>query len=109
MEKRVELAELSGRTADVVADVVADVLAGVTLADLDLQQRRWLLVQIDCTMTLACEDWRAKSPARRYEVTSRWAGEALLGGAVTRDYAPSPNALVMKTAIWSRVTRPVGP
>jgi hypothetical protein len=74
MEKRVELAELSGRTADAVADV----LAGVTLADLDLQQRRWLLVQIDCTMTLACEDWRAKlswavrSPAIMHQARTLW-------------------------------------
>jgi len=83
--------ELSVRTAEAVADT----LAGVNVADLDLQQRRWLLAQLDFTMALACEDWRAKSPERRYEVTSRWAGQALPGESATRDYVGSPNALAM--------------
>jgi DNA invertase Pin-like site-specific DNA recombinase len=89
-------AELSVRAAEAVADT----LAGVNVQDLDLQQRRWLLAQLDFTMTLACQDWRAKSQERRYEVTSRWAGTGLLGeSAVTRDYAVSPNALATYTAI----------
>ena len=55
--------------------------------------RRWLLAQIDFVMTLACEDRRAKSQERRYDVTSRWAGQALLGEQVPRDYVGRPNAL----------------
>jgi hypothetical protein len=87
---QIEDAELSGRAADAVADL----LAGVKIESLDLQQRRCLLAQLDFRMEPACEDWGAKSRARRYEATSRWAGEALLGSAVTRDYALSPKARV---------------
>jgi hypothetical protein len=75
-------AELSVRAAEAVADT----LAGVDVEGLDLQGRRWLLAQLDFTMRLACEDWAAKSQERRYEVISRWAGQALLGEQVTRDY-----------------------
>jgi len=80
-------AELSARAAEAVADT----LAGVDVEELDLQQRRWLLAQLDFTMKLACEDWRAKSSQRRYEVTIRWAGQALLGESATRDYVGSSN------------------
>jgi hypothetical protein len=73
----------------------ADTLGGVNVEHLDLQRQRWVLTQLDFTMTLACEDWRAKSKERRYEVTSRWAGQALLGEQVTRDYVGSPNALAI--------------
>ncbi|HUU55604.1 MAG TPA: hypothetical protein VMY87_11860 [Armatimonadota bacterium] len=78
-------AELSARAADAVADT----LGGVNFEELDLRERRWLLTQLDFTMTLACEDWRAKSSQRRYEITIRWAGQALLGEQVTRDYVGS--------------------
>jgi len=81
-------AELSARAAEAVADT----LSGVSVEDLDLQQRRWLLAQIDFVMTLACDDWRAKSQERRYDVTSRWAGQALLGESATRDYVGSSKA-----------------
>jgi len=97
-------AELSARAADAVADI----LSGVTIEDLDLQQQRWLLAQIDFTMALACEDWRAKSPCRRYAVDIRWAGQGLLGESATRDYVGSPKALATYTAIWSRDTVQVG-
>jgi hypothetical protein len=92
-------AELSARAADAVAET----LGGVNLDDLDLQQQRWLRAQIDFTMTLACEDWRAKSACRKYAVDIKWAGRALLGESATRDYVGSPNALATYTAIWSRV------
>jgi len=81
-------AELSARAADAVADI----LRGVTIEDLDLQQQRWLLAQIDFNMTLACEDWRAKSACRKYAVDIRWAGQALLGESATRDYVGSLKA-----------------
>jgi len=97
-------AELSARAAEAVADT----LSGVSIHDLDLQQRRWLLAQIDFVMVLACEDWRAKSQERRYDVTSRWAGQALLGESATRDYVGSSNALAIYTAIWSLVTITAG-
>jgi len=80
-------AELSARAAEAVADT----LAGVNVEDLDLQRRRWLLTQLDFTMTLACDDWRAKPKERRYEVTSRWAGQELLGEQVTADIVSSPH------------------
>ena len=51
------------------AEAAADALAGVNVEDPDLRERRWLLTQPDFTMTLACEDWRAKSQESRYEVT----------------------------------------
>jgi len=97
-------AELAVRAAEAVADT----LSGVHVEELDLQQRRWLLTQIDFTMTLACEHWDAKPHERRYDVTSRWAGHALLGDAVGRDYVLSPNARPTYTAIWSRVTTTSG-
>jgi len=71
----------------------------VSVEDLDLQQRRWLLAQIDFVMTLACEDWRAKSACRKYAVEIKWAGQALLGESATRDYVGSPNARPTYTAI----------
>jgi len=84
---QIEDAELSGRAAEAVADT----LAGVNAEDLDLQQRRWLLTRLDFSMTVVCEDWGAKPADRRYEVTSRWAGEALLG----RDYVRNSKARAM--------------
>jgi hypothetical protein len=84
-------AELSARAAEAVADA----LSGVSIQDLDLQQRRWLLAQIDFVMVLACEDWRAKSACRKYAVHIKWAGQALLGESATRDYVGSSKALAI--------------
>ncbi|HUU54220.1 MAG TPA: hypothetical protein VMY87_04805 [Armatimonadota bacterium] len=53
------------------------------------------LAQLDFTVTLACEDWRAKSSQRRHEVTIRWAGQALLGESAARDYVGSSKARAM--------------
>jgi DNA invertase Pin-like site-specific DNA recombinase len=88
-------AELSARAVEAVADT----LSGVNVEHLDLQQLRWLLAQLDFVMTLACDDWRAKSACRKYAVEIKWAGQALLGESATRDYVGSPNALAIYTAI----------
>ena len=87
-ERQAEVAQAlaSEESAEAAVEGIAGLLGGLPkrVADLDLQERRWLLAQLDFRMELACEDWRAKSQERRYHVLIRWAGADLLADTATR-------------------------
>ena len=98
-ERQAEVAQAlaSEESVEAAMEGLAGLLGGLPkrLADLDLQERRWLLAQLDFRMELACEDWRAKSQERKYEVAIRWFGFDLLAENATRAVvAPSLRCLM---------------
>ncbi len=93
IEPRIEGAELSAHAATAVAAQVGQ--AEVPFADMDIQAKRWFLRQLDFRMVLNSPDWTVRGPKRQYEVTIRWAGQALLGESTTSSYVGSSKARAM--------------
>ncbi len=77
IEPLIEDAELRERVAAAVAERVTG-LAG-RLDTMTLPEKRWLLQELDFKVTVACDNWRAPSKDRKYEIEIAWAGKDLRG------------------------------
>lgn len=76
IEQVIEDAELRER----VAHAVTECLRGLGRLDaMTLEEKRWALQELDFKVIVACDDWRAPSKRRRYEIDVTWAGKPLVG------------------------------